>query len=193
MNGTPRLHSAFPVTPQTDGVRRRTQKRTSSISSRNTNPKLLSISALKKDHPEPDQTPVVSTEIVSPATQRFTVLCAYLALWIWRLWDLWLLVQDDTESLWQFLKWLFVDAAFLFGVPALRIPWLEWSSGVVTLLFLGHAVVNFFLMFRIAVSSTMRQPLCVLLTNLFRVLSLCSSRFLSKCFGTRRLRLVKTR
>jgi nucleoporin POM152 len=152
MNGTPRLHSAFPVTPQTEGVRRRAPPRDSYTPTRNVASKLPSLSALKAEPADSEPAPVISPDIVSPATQRFSVFCVYLALWVWRLWDLWVLVQDDSESLWQFLKWLFIDSAFLFGVPAMRIPWLEWSSATVTALFIIHALVNGFLMFRIAVS-----------------------------------------
>ena len=64
-----------------------------------------------------------------------------------------MLVQDDTESLWQFLKWVFIDAAFIYGVPALRIPWLEWSSTMTTILFSVHALLNGMLMFKILVSN----------------------------------------
>lgn len=61
---------------------------------------------------------------------------------------------DDTESFWLFMKWIAIDGIFLFGLPALRIPWLEWSSAAMTILFLAHALVDGMLMFKIGVPIT---------------------------------------
>ncbi|KAI7246129.1 hypothetical protein KC335_g19581, partial [Hortaea werneckii] len=60
---------------------------------------------------------------------------------------------NDTEeqSLWLFMKWIAIDGTFLFGLPNFRIPWLEWSSATMTLLFLGHAVLDGMMMFRIGI------------------------------------------
>jgi nucleoporin POM152 len=96
---------------------------------------------------------VISPELISPAQQRLGVVLLYIGLLIWRFRDFWILVEDETESLWQFLKWVFIDAAFIYGVPAMRVPWLEWSSTTTTVLFSVHALLNGMLMFRILVSS----------------------------------------
>ena len=155
MNGTPRLRSAYPLTPQAGHVRRRTHASppTSSPMPNGTS-KLPSISPLREDESAdgtPDE-PIISPELIAPATQRLCVVLVYIGLLIWRLRDFWILIHDDTESLWQFLKWLFIDAAFIYGVPALKIPWLEWSSTTTTFLFSLHAIFNGVLMFKIIVS-----------------------------------------
>lgn len=62
-------------------------------------------------------------------------------------------MEDEADSLWLFIKWVGMDAAvFLYGLPALRIPWLEWSNPATMAIFLLHAVFNGMLMFRIPVS-----------------------------------------
>ena len=63
---------------------------------------------------------------------------------------------DDSEeqSLWLFMKWVAIDGIFLFGLPRLRIPWLEWSASTMMLLFFSHAVADGMLMFRIPIPLT---------------------------------------
>lgn len=78
----------------------------------------------------------------------------YIGLWAWRLYDFYNLVVDDTESLWLFMKWLTIDGIFLFGLPALRIPWLEWGSAVMAVLFMMHALLDGMLMFKIGIPVT---------------------------------------
>ena len=72
----------------------------------------------------------------------------------WRLYDFYNLTVDDTESFWLFLKWIAIDGVFLFALPGLRIPWLEWSTGTMSSVFLAHAAVDGMLMFRIGVVET---------------------------------------
>lgn len=155
MSGTPRLRSAYPLTPQTGYDRRRANLSPSTSSPLpNGSSKLPSVSSLQKDQradSAPDE-PIISPELLAPATQRLCVVLVYIGLLIWRFRDFWILIQDDTESLWQFLKWLLIDTAFIYGVPALKIPWLEWSSTTTTLLFSLHAIFNGMLMFKILVS-----------------------------------------
>lgn len=57
----------------------------------------------------------------------------------------------DEQSLWLFMKWVAIDGVFLFGLPGLRIPWLEWSPSTMTLLFCLHAFLDGMLMFRIPI------------------------------------------
>lgn len=99
----------------------------------------------------PDNEPLIPFDTVDPASQRLYVAAFYVVLWAWRLYDFYSLVVDDTESFWLFLKWLAIDGIFLFGLPSLRIPWLEWSNPVMAVLFGAHAIVNGMLMFKIGI------------------------------------------
>ncbi|TDZ99547.1 Nucleoporin POM152 [Colletotrichum sidae] len=81
--------------------------------------------------------------------QRFYACAIYVALVAWRFYDWIKLVEDNDTSAWLFLKWVFIDFGFLFGLPEMRIPWLEMSQPVVTAIFLFHAFFNFMLMFNI--------------------------------------------
>lgn len=53
--------------------------------------------------------------------------------------------------MWLFMKWVMFDGIFLFGLPELRIPWMEFSSATTTMLFLAHALLDGILMFRIPI------------------------------------------
>lgn len=81
--------------------------------------------------------------------QRLIVFGVYTVLMGFKLYDWVLLVEDDTGSLWQYIKWCIIDFAFLFGLPELRIPWLELSRPFAFALFFVHAGFNFLLMFNI--------------------------------------------
>lgn len=61
------------------------------------------------------------------------------------------LQESEEQSLWLFMKWVAMDGIFLFGLPSMRIPWLEWSPATMTLLFLAHAFADGMLMFRIPI------------------------------------------
>jgi len=90
--------------------------------------------------------------VLDAPQQRLYTFGVYFLLWAWKLYD-WLQVVEDGDSSWfLFLKWIFIDFAFLFGVPELRIPWLELSQPVVTTWFSLHLVLNYMLMFNIPVS-----------------------------------------
>ncbi|KAI9680778.1 MAG: hypothetical protein M1817_004218 [Caeruleum heppii] len=95
--------------------------------------------------------PLIPFQIVDGPSQRLYVLAFYIALNAWRLYDYFTLVHDDIESLWLFLKWAAIDGVFIYGLPGLRIPWLEWSPTTVTVLFLFHALIDGLLMFRIPI------------------------------------------
>jgi nucleoporin POM152 len=69
----------------------------------------------------------------------------------WKFYDWAQVVEENTESFWLFLKWIAIDCAFLFGLPELRIPWLELSQPFVVVAFFVHAVFDFMLMFNIGV------------------------------------------
>lgn len=140
MNGTPRPRSgAFPQTPQS--------ARRNDSSPR----KLPDISALRSPAQQAadNEGPWISLETLDAPQQRLYVIAFYVALLGWRLYDHHYLQEEETESLWLFMKWVAFDGLFLFGLPELRIPWLEWSSATMMLLFLAHALLDGILMFRI--------------------------------------------
>src|SRR5690242_1634296 len=95
--------------------------------------------------------PVIPTDILDPAQQRFYLFAVYIALWAYRSYDFYTLAVEEDESLWLCLKWCFFDMLFMFGVPLLEIPWLEWSNGAAFLLFVLHAALDVMLMFRIGI------------------------------------------
>jgi nucleoporin POM152 len=98
--------------------------------------------------------PVIPVNLIDAPTQRLCTLAIYGLLFAWRLYDWWTLVEEDTKSISYFFKWCMIDLAYMFGVPLLRIPWLEWSDTASFLATIAHAVINMMLMFRIPVSYT---------------------------------------
>ena len=100
---------------------------------------------------DPDA-PLIPFEIIEAPRQRLFVLAVYVGLTAWRLWDYFKLIEDDAESLWLFLKWALIDTIFIYGLPGMRIPWLEWSNATTTVLFALHALMDGLLMFRVPVS-----------------------------------------
>ena len=95
--------------------------------------------------------PLIPLRILDAPTQRFYAAALYAALLAWRLYDWVQLVEDNTESFWLFLKWIAIDFVFLFGLPEMRIPWLELSQPFVVVSFFVHVALNFMLMFNIGV------------------------------------------
>ncbi|CAL5866617.1 uncharacterized protein PFLUO_LOCUS826 [Penicillium psychrofluorescens] len=159
MNGTPRLPSAFPQTPQTLPQKRRlfeTPTRSQARDARSPlksslkSAKSPSKSPSKAIQQRPNATPLIPVDVVDAPSQRLYVVAFYLALNAWRVYESWT-ASDDLDATWLFLKWVSVDGLFLFGLQALRIPWLEWAFPTTLSLFLVHAVGNIFLMFRIPI------------------------------------------
>ena len=159
MNVTPRLRSAFPSTPrsgrQTDGDQDYGAR---PIKRPNTVPNVLKVPGPQED----SNSPLIPFSILDAPSQRLYISAFYLALTAWRLYDYSKLVADETDSLWLFMKWVAIDGVFFYGLPGLRVPWLEWSSSTMTIIFLIHAITNFMLMFRVPVSA-MRLTMCILL------------------------------
>lgn len=177
MNGTPRLTSAFPQTPQTIPRRRKlfeTPSRSQSRDGRDGRDRASpskSPSKVPKPQPQPQplntNTPLVPTNLIDAPSQRLYVAAFWLLLNSWRVYESWT-ASDELDSTWLFLKWMSVDGIFLFGLQALRIPWLEWAFPTTLAVFLVHMVGNMFLMFRIPVSCPALvycdSPLTVLVT-----------------------------
>lgn len=169
MNGTPRLTSAFPQTPQTLPRRRKlfeTPSRSQPRDGREVkSPARPSVNAPKQPQPQITTTPLVPVNLIDAPSQRLYVVAIYLALNALRVYESWT-ASDELDSTWLFLKWISFDGIFLFGLQALRIPWLEWAFPTTLAVFLVHIVGNIFLMFRIPVRSSLPSSLEFVLTVL---------------------------
>ncbi|KAL3952282.1 hypothetical protein ACCO45_013999 [Purpureocillium lilacinum] len=142
MTSTPRLRSGFPATPATAAPRRQTlQQQTPST--------VASVSSSAAGSTTKSPTLPLAPENQSTQSQRLYAFGVYVLLWAWKLYDWLQVVEDGDSSWWLFLKWIFIDFAFLYGLPELRIPWLELSQALVTGVFLSHLVLNYMLMFNI--------------------------------------------
>jgi len=105
--------------------------------------------------PEPPSSPLIPIDTIDAATQRLVVFSFYVCLWAYRLYDFYgLVTNSSTESLWLFMKWVGIDGVVLFGLPALRIPWLEYSAPMVTFLFCIHVLADGMLMFKVGLPFT---------------------------------------
>jgi nucleoporin POM152 len=150
MNGTPRLRSSWPSTPGSD------RQNPDLRGSPQNPPKARSPLPNLPDNAPPvvvSNTPVIPVTLIDAPSQRMYTFGVYGLLLVWRLYDWWKLVEDDTQSFPLFFKWSCIDLAFMFGVPLLRIPWLEWSDTTSFTSCFFHAIMNGMLMFRIPVSS----------------------------------------
>lgn len=110
-------------------------------------------------------TPVIPVNLVDAPTQRMCVFAIYGILFSLRVYDWWTLVQEETASLGYFVKWFVLDGIFLYGMPLMRIPWLEWSETTSSMAWILHAGMNAMLMFRVPVSSAVATVLMALLTS----------------------------
>lgn len=167
MNETPRQRTGgFPLTPGASSTARGPQKRQAPLSPPDSSPLSSSQASDRKGASPlplaPESAPRTSpSEPVIPLTlldgpqQRFYAAAVYLGLWAWKLYDYVQLVEDETSSVWLFLKWVSLDMFFLFGLPELRIPWLELSSSTVWATWAFHSFVNWLLMFNIGVRKRM--------------------------------------
>lgn len=161
MNGTPRLASAFPQTPQTT-QRRRKLFETPVQPRREMRDRVSpakSPAKTPKQQPQNANQPLVPVNLIDAPSQRLYVVAFYLALNAWRIYESWT-ASDELDSTWLFLKWVMVDGVFLFGLQALHIPWLEWAFPTTLALFLLHVVGNVFLMFRIPVRLSADALVC---------------------------------
>lgn len=121
----------------------------SSTSTKATSP--LPVAPQQGAPPAANSAPVIPLHILDAPTQRLYAFGFYAALLAWKFYDWAQLVEEDTESFWLFLKWIAIDFTFLFGLPELRIPWLELSQPFVVGTFFCHAIFDWLLMFNIGV------------------------------------------
>ncbi|KAF2266237.1 hypothetical protein CC78DRAFT_567104 [Lojkania enalia] len=149
MNETPRRGpGGFPATPQAN--------RSPGIhSSDDSNPRRPNIASplpnVPRTAPAPRSGPLIPTDILDPAQQRFYVVAFYALLWAWKLWDFYSLAIGEDESMALCLKWVFFDLIFLFCLPLLEIPWLEWGNKMSFGLFVLHAILDYMLMSRVGI------------------------------------------
>lgn len=190
MNATPRrvtgaypatpgtnIRGRAPPTPPTDGLQRQTPPR---------QPQQHLPEAPLARGPEasaPD--PVIPLNVLDAPTQRFYAFGVYVVLLSWKLYNWVTVVEDGAESFWLGLKWAFIDIMFIFGLPELRIPWLEPSWGFMLFTSIAHVIFDFVLMLNIGVSPVQNPHIsgCVMLTRSSFLLALLFLPF-SEYFGT---------
>ena len=152
MNETPRLRSAFPTTPRTD-------PRLRSLNNNGLRPSPLYPQKPSPVFKQPVKTPaeaasggapLIPTDFIDLPQQRFYAFAFYIGLTAWRLYNSFN-VENDLDSTWLFLKWVGMDAAFFIALPAFKIPWLDFSFLTTFTLWLLHAVLNAFLMYKIPI------------------------------------------
>jgi len=97
---------------------------------------------------------VIPVTVIDAPTQRFYAAAVYVALLCWKLYDWIHVVENHEVSLALLVKWSIIDFIYLFGLPEMRIPWLELSQQAVLILYAGHFIMNYMLMFDIPVSRT---------------------------------------
>ncbi|KAK1146705.1 hypothetical protein N8T08_002778 [Aspergillus melleus] len=120
MNGTPRLRSAFPQTPQTT-------QRTRAFKTPPSRPAPQE-SGIRKASTGPPVThdassPLIPTGVVDAPSQRLYVVAFYLVLHAWRVYES-LSASDDLDSTWLFLKWASIDDS-----GGSLVIWNDFNSG----------------------------------------------------------------
>lgn len=187
MSATPRLRSGFPTTPGSAHRRHAQEQETpstigsiSSAGGSTTKSPTLPLAPENVTANAGGSEPLIPLTVLDAPQQRFYAFALYVGLWGWKLYD-WLQVAEDGDGSWSsFAKWIIIDFAYLFLLPELRIPWLELSQSVVTCVYMGHVVINWFLMFLVPVSqspnsSTRRSRLTSAIRSRFYHGSLLSS------------------
>jgi nucleoporin POM152 len=149
MNETPRLRSAFPSTPRPNPYWRSKNGNGYRFPSTKPSPNPTPVKEVQADSSTSSET-LIPLNLIDAPTQRLYVAALYVGLAAWRLYDFWQ-IRDDLDSTWLFLKWIGCDAAFFVALPALRIPWLEWSFFTTLAIWLLHVVASAFLMYRIPI------------------------------------------
>ncbi|KAK2747269.1 hypothetical protein FQN57_002167 [Myotisia sp. PD_48] len=164
MTETPRLRSTFPVTPVHPARTRRTQE---GQNGEHSSPFQTNSFAVKRltvvgNKPQPNASPIIPFEVVDAPSQRIYAAAFYFGLVAWKIYDYWVSSEED-DATWLFLKWIILDGLYLFGLPALRIPWLEWAFSTTLAVFFVHAVMSVFMMFRIPIPM---ESWCIALVKL---------------------------
>ena len=100
---------------------------------------------------ENKETPLIPFDVLDGPSQRLSVAIAFASLILWRLYDHHVLEAEASEALWLFMKWIVIDSTFVFGLPTLRVPWLQWPPWVTYFLFLTLAGLDAILMFDLGI------------------------------------------
>ncbi|KAG6089329.1 hypothetical protein E4U15_003351 [Claviceps sp. LM218 group G6] len=169
MNRTPRMRSDFPDTPGPATRRRQNVLSTPTPAGAvSPNDPFTRSPALPLAPQEPiarraNNQPRIPLTFVDAPSQRLYAFAVYIILWAWKIYDWLQVIEEGDASFLLFFKWIIIDFAFLFGLPELKIPWLELSQFTSVILFVGHLVLNYMLMFNIPVSHSviriLRSPL----------------------------------
>lgn len=144
MSETPRLRSAYPSTPASAR-----QKSSPAATSQSGKSQLPSVPQPTVSPSHSDSIPVIPVTLVDAPSQRLYALAIYGLLTVWRLYDWWTVVEAAESSTALFFKWTLIDAVYCFGIPLLRIPWLEWSETTSFVATLAHLLANGALMYRV--------------------------------------------
>jgi len=144
MSETPRLRSAYPSTPASAR-----QRNSTAAPGRDSRSPLPSVPQSTASSSSASGAPVVPITLVDAPSQRLYALALYGLLTVWRLYDWWTVVEAGESSTALFFKWTLIDAIYCFGIPLLRIPWLEWSETASFVATLAHMLGNGALMFRV--------------------------------------------
>ncbi|QIX00291.1 hypothetical protein AMS68_005808 [Peltaster fructicola] len=151
MSATPRMRSSYPQTPRTQARPQYGNSTPTPVPSALNKTK----SALATISSSPPNDPVIPESWIEAPHQRLYAAGVYALLWALHIVDYVTLQESEEQGLWMFMKWMLIDGAFLFGLPSLRIPWLEWSSGTMLSLFLLHVFINGMLMFQVSMPISM--------------------------------------
>lgn len=156
MNSTPRrVTGAYPATPGTNVRGRVPPTPPTDAPQRQTPPRQpqqpLPDAPLARRPDTSAPNPVIPLNVLDAPTQRFYAVGVYVALFAWKLYNWVTVVEDGAESFWLGLKWAFIDVVYIFGLPELRIPWLEVSPAVSLFLSVAHVIFDFVLMLNIGV------------------------------------------
>jgi len=155
MSGTPRLRSSYPSTPGSG------QRSSEPQRSPQDPPRVRSPLPNLPETSTPlavSNSPLIPVDLIDAPSQRAYTALVYSLLWVWCLYDWSKLLEEDTRSIGLFIKWICIYAGFLYGVPQLRVPWLEWSATTTNLAFGLHAALIGMLMFRVPVSWPFISP-----------------------------------
>lgn len=159
MSGTPRLRSAYtPTSDPTnlrpriiqDGLRRSFGSPDTQAFANSQRPSQPVKQPIGQGSTPAVDTPLIPLDVIDAPSQRAYVAGLYLVLLVWKLSN-YGQISDELDSTWFFLKWNVIDMLFLFGLPALHVPWLELSFFSTLTIYLVHFVANAFLMFRIPI------------------------------------------
>ncbi|CAJ2508575.1 Uu.00g136010.m01.CDS01 [Anthostomella pinea] len=144
MNATPRMRfGGYPETPA-PGHRGQTPSPT-----RNARPRAsLPEAPVNTAAATPESQPLIPLAVIDGPSQRRYACAIYIGLLAWHFYD-WFKADNNGGSAYFFTKWVFLDFLYLFSLPSLRIPRMEYSSSAVMYYYVAHVIFNWLSMFNI--------------------------------------------